>query len=92
MEETYPKNDEGQREPRACREKYWSELTDAEKIERCRQVIHGLQNEVRFLSSRLETLEDHAHIDGKIYTRRQGYGFAAEGPRIKNPKDDEVFF
>lgn len=74
------------------REKYWSEITDPEKVERIRQVIKVLQGELNFLRSRLSSLEDHAHIGEKIYTRREGYGFVNEGSRERSPKDDEVFF
>ena len=74
------------------REKYWSELTDLEKIGRLREMVKGLIGEVAFLRSRLGTLEDHVHVGEHLYTKRQGYGKVQEDSGRRSRKDDEVLF
>lgn len=50
----------------AAREKYWSELTDSEKIERLREYAQR----VEYLTGRVNQLEvlfdNHEHLNGKI--------------------------
>ena len=49
----------------SCREKYWSELTDAEKIERLHQVVKQLMGDVkrtsRVADAARRTSEAHQH-------------------------------
>lgn len=50
----------------ASREKYWTELTADEKIERMRQVFKAKEDLIRRLESRVEKLLIHSHSDGQI--------------------------
>jgi len=47
----------------AGREKYWSELSIEEKIERMRSVIKGADDSIRSIRSTLDRLEQHSHRD-----------------------------
>ena len=49
------------------REKYWSELSDPEKIERLRDVIKNLERAIEKMASYLDKLVGHQHLDGRLY-------------------------
>ena len=44
-----------------CRERYWDELNDSEKIERMRDEVKRLQNQVKRLSQLTDRLLQHNH-------------------------------
>lgn len=78
------------------REKYWSELTIEEKVERTRLQIHKLSatlSEVKNLSENLgNKFCNHEHLNGKIMVDNKAIIVPVE-TRLKNPiKPDEVFF
>lgn len=54
----------------AMREKYWSELTDSEKIERTRSQVKTLQWKVEDLENAMyilrKTFIEHSHLEGKV--------------------------
>lgn len=52
-----------------AREKYWEELTDAEKIDRLREVVASLSRDNETLSKGLVDLVRHQHgPDGSVLT------------------------
>lgn len=54
----------------AMREKYWSELTDTEKVERMRIAFRELPQLIDALSGQIDSLrtrfEEHDHNNGKV--------------------------
>lgn len=61
--------------PFTARDKNWDELTTDEKIERMRGEVKVLQNRVKELIGKVNSLEDHDHKDGKmILPFRGGHG------------------
>jgi hypothetical protein len=50
----------------AQREKYWSELEDAEKIERMREEVKKLERVAMSLSNKISKWQRHSHQDNKI--------------------------
>ena len=72
---------DGSEQTMTSREKYWSELTDQEKMERMRQQVKNLIllqdrcNDLENKIGRLETIVNvHIHADGKVFTPSYGYG------------------
>jgi hypothetical protein len=53
-----------------CREKYWKELSDTEKIERLRTILKRKESSISALESMFYKLtrlfEEHIHHDGKL--------------------------
>lgn len=76
------------------REKYWSELTDTEKIERCRQEIKSLSSNLssslRRIEAKIDMLMEHRHLpDGQVVKKidkydylNKDYGAEKATPRI----------
>lgn len=82
----------------ASREKYWSELTADEKIERMRQILKRATSEGNLNHRRLETLEDvfwgHSHDSegnpvARVRIPNRGHG---EIGRDKPGNPDEIYF
>ena len=75
------------------REKYWSELLDAEKIERMRSIIKQHSETIQFLTGQLETLLRHRHLDNEIVTTlNRSFGYAESRTNRPKPDDDKVYF
>lgn len=79
----------------AKQEKSWDELTPDEKIERTRQQVKYLLNEVGELSSKVRQIENvllnHYHLDSKVVSKAQiSYGRDIIG-RISANKE-KVYF
>lgn len=75
------------------REKYWSECTELEKLERMRNVVKALEGQLARATARIELLEQHTHADGKlcvpINSRETSY---IGGARVlKNDPEREYF-
>ena len=79
---------------RPCREKYWSELSIEEKIERTRNQVKSLQSQIGHLDQKIDQLLEHAHFDGKIVITldRYGHGGDKEEGRIRGSGKDDVYF
>ena len=76
----------------ASREKYWSELTDQEKIERMRKIVKQGQREQQELRNFIEALLGHAHaLDGSLMRKFDvhppGYGTSA-----RSDQGNDVYF
>lgn len=74
------------------RSKAWTELTDAQKIERQRDVIKDLQRTVGFMNDRLFRLESnfnqHSHTEKGIVVALMHNGLAgalSQGAKLANP-------
>jgi hypothetical protein len=52
-----------------CREKYWKELSDTEKIERLRTVLKRKESSIealdKIVGNLIRLFEEHIHLDGK---------------------------
>ena len=76
-----------------CREKYWSEISIEEKIERMRKEVKSLQREIRSLGDLLQNLSEHNHLNNEIVMplrSRRGHG---EGEQMgRGPGKDDVYF
>lgn len=81
-----------EKELRTCREKYWSELTEAEKVERMRSEVKRMSYAVMRLNRAVDNLLNHTHVGEMVYMPlRERYGdVEAESPSIRNK--DEVYF
>ena len=80
-------------ERKVGRELYWSELDEGKKIERMREVIKRLEERINCLTSIVEPLKRHCHIEGKVMVdiedgRVRGYGNSSS--RIS--PQSEVYF
>ena len=69
---------------KTCREKYWSEIDDSEKIKRLRAEIKRLQFRYERLLGSVVQLENHQHIGDNLVVnfdspRVQQYSKAEEG-------------
>ena len=76
------------------RQGYWDELEEAEKTERMRQEVKNLQSCVAGLINKVEELEEHEHLDGRIvvpYGGKRPLSTIGMGGRIASTKKD-VFF
>lgn len=52
---------------KACRQSYWSEIDDTEKIRRMREVVKKLQRDVEKLNKLFDRLSIHNHLsNGEI--------------------------
>lgn len=74
------------------REKYWRELTDAEKIERMRGMVLDLQRSLQMAHRMLAQFGRHQHSPvGEMLVEYDRYGSdcVGEGPRRR---DDDVYF
>ena len=76
------------------REKWWSELTSDEKIERMRQVLKNIQTDLQFFHGRVENLMRHDHSNQKIVVplEERGYGAVNVGRSLQGEKPDDVWF
>lgn len=79
------------------REKYWSELTTEEKVERSRLQVQKLQDKIGQLETKLSNLNNkfcnHDHINGKVVIAHNTEQYTAGEQRLNNRnKPDEVFF
>jgi len=74
-------------------QKYWSELSESEKIERMREQIKNLQQSIRGLENSIRNLSEHNHLNNEIVMpirSRHGYG---EGEQMrKGPGKDDIYF
>ena len=80
---------------KACREKYWGELTDSEKIDRLRGVIKAFQGEFSRLQKIVRELTEHKHNEReKVICEKDICYYAGVcedlGTRIDN--SNEVYF
>ena len=60
-------------EDRCCREKYWEELTDSEKIERLGRLLDSKCNEIASLHRKINELNNHVHVNDKMYKKYDPY-------------------
>jgi hypothetical protein len=66
-----------------CREKYWSELTDSERIERMRQEVKRCQQDIAMLIRAVIKLERHEHKpDGTLMVPYNENGLGYPCPEI----------
>jgi hypothetical protein len=76
------------------REKYWSELTTDEKVERMREQVKNLIRIVDRLDYKLNLLLRHSHHEGGVTIPidecREAIG--AIGGRVKPENKDDVYF
>ena len=73
------------------RMKYWSELTDQEKIERTRELLKDFQRQLQNLCSRIYSLEKHQHgLSGQILFEPDHIGHG--GMLIHDPDSKDVYF
>lgn len=74
-----------------ARKKYWSELSDREKLERMRGEVKTLEGRVAFLNKMLIKLADHSHDSkGQPVIRFEPYHELRDIPRQIDK--DKVFF
>lgn len=63
---------------KSCREKYWGELTDGEKIERLRSYVRALPDLMERQSREIAQLRaqfvEHAHVGDKVVSQIKQYG------------------
>ena len=75
------------------REKYWSEVTIEEKIERTRREVKSLQSQINFVSRKVDQLLEHFHAEGKIIIPLNRYDDnPKEESRSRGIGKDEVYF
>jgi hypothetical protein len=76
-----------------CREKYWEELTDSEKIERMRGVIKSYRDEVSRMQSVIRKLTRHKHNNSNmpIFEEELCYYAGGECEQVLRNKN-EVYF
>ena len=82
------------------RQKYWCELSDAEKIERMRNILKATSNEISRLRDKNYYLENliksHKHLDGDVVKSiKFGDNYPATGKLCASPDREakgEVFF
>ena len=69
----------------ASREKYWDELTDAEKIERLRDEVVNLKYRVGRNSASVSDLMHHDHhpVTGELMKPMSRGGVESDGPRYR---------
>jgi hypothetical protein len=74
-------------------EKYWSELTTEEKVERMRNEVRSLQTQVKCYGKMIDLFFHHLHQDGKITIpiERHNGGESEERMRRGLGKDDVYF-
>lgn len=86
---------------RPSRDKYWKELTDAEKLERSRIIIKNLETELYELKHTVNKLvrrfQIHNHFNGKIVIEDQTESYYEyDGPTKRNYRigdtADEFYF
>lgn len=74
------------------REKYWRELTDAEKIERMREMVHNLKISLKLANRELAHLRRHQHgANGEMLVEYDSYGIV-ESIGEHRRHDDDVYF
>jgi hypothetical protein len=87
-------NEEG----KCSREKYWPELTTDERIERMREVVRRLQNQVSAIAETVEELQNHRHLlpTGELCTPLPQVNYACGAPQPPYPRygegKDDVYF
>ena len=82
------------KELEACREKYWSEITQKEKIERTRKAVKRLMNEIHNLGMGMERLKKHSHnLEGEaiVVEKIKSY-YGGEEDSMPRKEDDNVYF
>ena len=67
--------------------KNWGMLSDSEKLERMRRIIHSLQRDVSELQHIETLLYNHAHVNNEVFTRKCGRPLF-----INRPMTDNVYF
>ena len=81
-----------QDEIRPCREKYWSEINDEEKVERLRKEVKLLRRQAQEFKTTLLKLREHGHdMTGKPtipLISQGGHGFIGQ----QVPDGDDVYF
>lgn len=76
----------------ASRKKYWSELTDSERIERMRKIIKGQDTTISRLQKEIVRLLSHKHLNGAIVVNLDDLEVDLEvdsymSPQVKNEKE-----
>jgi conjugal transfer/entry exclusion protein len=76
-----------------CREKYWSELTTEERVERMREQVKNLQREIRSLGNLIQNLSEHNHLNNEIVMPlRSRRGLEKTEQTRRGPGKDDVYF
>ena len=75
------------------REKWWSELTDSERIERLRETVRTTAETVSCLYGKIDDLMRHVHgPNGDVLgSLRYNYGTVSSGARRPGPGGDDVY-
>jgi hypothetical protein len=53
-------------EQKCCREKYWSEMNDSEKVDHLKREVQYMQNHIKTLTDFVSKLITHSHLEGKM--------------------------
>ncbi len=72
------------------REKYWSELSLEEKVERMRSIVKRLQRTVNDLGMDIRMLNNHDHLDGEIVVKQKSLHSSPN--ECSGTNDNEVYF
>ena len=86
-----------EKEEKASRERYWSEIDDKEKIRRLRQQVKELQHSMQIMRDKVDILINHQHgNDNKLLVKYEdSLSYVARYGRISgNPRNfnDDVYF
>ena len=78
----------------AGREKYWSELSSKEKIERLRDIVRCLKEEVRDIRIKVSQVSNHKHDENgeAVIIKRMGYLDHEVCERKPEKRNDDVYF
>ena len=80
-------------ELKTSREKYWSELTTEEKVERMRNEVQSLQTQIARHGKMINHFFNHLHQDGKITIPIERHdGKESEGRIRRGLNKDDVYF
>lgn len=74
------------------REKYWKELTVGEKVERMREVIKAISNDMQATKRILYKMEKHSHQDNKLVIPFKDDRCGGTIGHRLGQKPDEVYF
>lgn len=74
------------------REKYWSEIDDAERIKRMRSEVKSLQTTIRYQGHLIEKLLNHKHSDGDLVYKIDRFNDQTIGGGFLTRNDDETYF
>jgi len=79
---------------KASREKYWSELSIEEKLERTRRMVNITREENNRLSALVSTLRQHIHVENEMFFKEErSIGMVNMEFRAIPGKDpDDVYF